>query len=126
MLEILCTSFPLQELMKSKHQMVISRKYGRFRLLLVQNMEASASRSHLTKEPEVYSKSSTSSVPLTSGTSQSSLHADSSQVSVRSLFHIPDFAFSNLNLCWRIQIGHEAIFNKKAFLFKWTVCWHDS
>ncbi|GFY96064.1 similar to HYPERSENSITIVE TO PI STARVATION 4 [Actinidia rufa] len=41
--------------------------------------ETSASSSHLTKESEVSSKSNTSSVPLTSGTSQSSLHADSSQ-----------------------------------------------
>lgn len=50
--------------------------------------EASTSSSQPTKEFEVSSKSNTSGLTLTSGTSQSSSHADSSQVSIRSVGHI--------------------------------------
>lgn len=50
--------------------------------------EASASSSQPTKEFEVSSKSNVSGVTFTSGTSQSSSHADSSQVSFRSVCDI--------------------------------------
>uniref|UniRef100_A0A5B7AFH2 FMP27/BLTP2/Hobbit GFWDK motif-containing RBG unit domain-containing protein n=1 Tax=Davidia involucrata TaxID=16924 RepID=A0A5B7AFH2_DAVIN len=76
--------FPEEEQDSQRRQEVwkVSTTAGSRRVKKGSSMhEASASSSHSTKECEVSSKSNTSAVPFASGTSQSSVHADSSQAS---------------------------------------------